>query len=348
MDPVTDGLGHCLVGVFDETTPEKRLGTAVRGARRLDEVDADVVVAVGGGSSLDTAKVLSLVAASDRDPASLGNALVEDGTLPVPDGGLVPVIAVPTTLAGADLSMVAGVTADPESGLVESAANGGVGHPELMPQAVISDPELLATTPRDVLAASAMNGFDKGIETLYAETATPVTDATALRGLARFREGLLAFGDGDDTAETYRALADGALLVQYGISRPAETTLSLIHAVGHGLTRTYDVQQGAAHGIVAPHALRYLFERVDGRRALLASALDVDPDADPATGVVDAVVEVRDALGLPTRLRDVDGPDPEEFDEVAQTILEDGFMANAPVDLDPTGADLRAVLEAAW
>jgi len=193
-----------------------------------------------------------------------------------------------------------------------------------------------------------MNGFDKGIETLYAATATPVTDATAMRGLSLFQDGLFAFGDGGREDWVFDALVRGCTLVQYGISRPDAGTLSLIHAFGHGLTRTYDVQQGAAHAVVAPHVLEYLFEQTDARRELLARALGVGGAADPASAVVDAVADVVAALDLPTRLRDVDGPDRDEFPAVAEAVLADSFMANAPPGLDATREDIVGALEAAW
>jgi len=260
----------------------------------------------------------------------------------------VPVVAVPTTLAGADLSIGAGLTAAPASGLVEEPVGGGLWDPRLMPAAVVYDPALFATTPASVLAASAMNGFDKGIESLYAHTASPVTDATATRGLGLLVDGLQELGERGPETDVLAPVVEGILLVQYGISRPDGTTMSLVHAFGHGITAHGTVQQGAAHAVVAPHALAYLFEQVDGRRDLLAEALGRG-DADyPATAVVDAVEDVRAALELPTGLREVDGPGPDEFEAVAEATLADSFMANAPAGLDPTVADLVGVLEDAY
>jgi hypothetical protein len=68
------------------------------------------------------------------------------------------------------------------SGPVAEPASGGISDPQLMPQSVSYDPELFATTPKPILAASAMNGFDKGLETVYARNATPITDARPLGG----------------------------------------------------------------------------------------------------------------------------------------------------------------------
>ncbi|MFB6133943.1 MAG: iron-containing alcohol dehydrogenase family protein [Halanaeroarchaeum sp.] len=348
MDPVRRGLGGSLAGVFAETTPQKRLATAVRGAREYSAADADAVVAVGGGSSLDVARAVSVVLAKDADPEEIGREFAATGTITPDSDGLPPLVVVPTTLAGADLSGVGGLSAVPAGGLVDEPVRGGLADPRLLPRAAVYDPAVAATTPRETLAASAMNGFDKGIETLYASTATPVTDATASRGLRLLVESLPALGDDPVAAEDLAPVLRGIVLVQYGISRPAESTLSIVHAFGHGLTSGYDVQQGAAHAVVAPHVLEYLFEEVDGRRETLADAMGVGDAADPAAAVVDRVREIRDALGLPAELRAVAGPAPAEFHDVAETILADGLMAYAPPGLDPSVGDVREVLEAAY
>ncbi|WP_436347953.1 iron-containing alcohol dehydrogenase family protein [Natronorubrum sp. FCH18a] len=350
IDPVREGLGDRLVGVFDETTPKKRLKTALEGRDRLEVEDADVLVSLGGGSSLDVAKAVSVLAAADLGPAAAAREFAETGTLTVPDDGLVPIVAVPTTLAGADLSLAAGLTAAPDSGLVDEEISGGISDPGLMPAAAIYDPELVATTPDSILAGSAMNGFDKGIEAIYAADATPVTDATARHGLEKLEDGLRAFGDGDRDIGTFETVLEGIVLVQYGISRPSGSMLSIVHAFGHGLTHTYDVQQGAAHAVVVPHVLEYLFERegVDTREGMLANALGVANAADHGAAVVEAVTEIRDGLGLPSRLRDVDGPEPDEFTAVAEYVLADRLVANAPPGLDPSVEDIEGILERAW
>jgi alcohol dehydrogenase class IV len=347
IDPVTEGLGDRLAGVFAETTPEKTLSTALDGRDAYREHDADAIVALGGGSSLDVAKAVSALVAGDHEPAAAAEAFADTHTLPMHDGDLPPIVAIPTTLAGAELSNVGGLAALPEGGLVEKPVSGGLSDRRLMPTAVVYDPDLVATTPRSVLAGSAMNGFDKGIETLYAANATPVTDATAVRGVRLLADGLRELGASDVTANTLEPVLEGLLLVQYGISRPGETTLSVVHSFGHGLTRGFDVQQGTAHAVVAPHVLRYLFEEVDGRRDLLAEALGVSEAADPAEAIVDAVADVRDALGLPAQLRAVDGPEPRDFPSVADSVVRDPFMQNAPADLELTADDVEGVLHAA-
>ncbi len=345
MGPIEEGLGERIVGTFAETTPAKTLSTALRGADRFEELGADALVAVGGGSSLDVAKTIAAVARTDRSEGALREAFAESGSVPIADGALPPVCAVPTTLAGADLSVVAGLTSR-RDGLVR----GGIYDQRLMPAGVWYDPELFRTTPHGVLCASAMNGFDKAIETTYAATATPITDGTAVRALRYLSDGLPALGAGDRDDETIRNAVVGTVLAQYGCSRPDALTLSLIHAFGHGIARGYDIQQGGAHAIIAPHALSYLFGRVDTGRELLAEGLRVEADTSEATvdGIVRSVEDIRDALGLPKRLRGIEDMSASDLPQIAADVHTDGFMNYCPDGLDPTVGEIEGVLRQAW
>lgn len=372
VDPVRDGMGDRLAAEFPETTPDKTLETAIAAAERVRALDADAIVALGGGSSLDVAKIASALAArGETEDDALYESFERTGSIDVPPGDLPPVVAVPTTLAGADLSVVAGITSR-RDGLVRGGAFDG----RLMPAALFYDPALFETTPHDVLCASAMNGFDKGIETLYSRLATPVTDGTAMRGLTLLARGLPRLGQGERDDQTLHDSIVGTVLVQYGCSRPDGLTLSLIHAFGHGIARGYAIQQGRAHGIIAPHVLEYLFDRVDGRRDLLAGALGVDGNGDgvgdgdgdgvgdgvgdgngdgdgddteeTAGAVIDAVTGVRDALELPSQLRDIEDMSEADLPAVAEDVHGDSFATNGPEGLDPTVEELEAVLRRAW
>lgn len=342
-DPVEAGLGDRHAGTFAGTSARKTLSEAAAARDHFRETDADAFLALGGGSALDVAKAAAVLTASEQSLSDAARALADTGTIPIPDGDLPPLFAVPTTLAGADLSQMAGITAGPESGALDERVAGGLSDRRLMPTGLWYDPELFVHTPAGILAASAMNGFDKAVETTYAANATAVTDATAIHALRLCRESLPELGGGTDDIDVLSDAVAGIMLAQYGISNGGESTLSLIHAFGHGLTAVSSVQQGAAHGAVAPHALSYLFSAVDGRRDLLAEGLGVDS----ADGAVEAVAEIRDGLGLPSRLADT-AVEESALDRAAEITYEDGLMANAPPGLDATETELRDVLEAAW
>ena len=351
MEPVEAGLGDALVGVFDETTPAKTLGVALAAAREVQDTGAEVIVAVGSGSSLDTAKVASALG-SYADPAAAAEHALDSGSVPVADDGRpTPVIAVPTTLAGADLSVIGGVglSLDVDAD-ADEIPSGGVSDRRLMPTALCYDPELFETTPRSVLTASAMNGFDKAVECLYSPHATPITDGTAGRALSLMQSGFSALPETDPDPETFDDAVAGVVAAQYGISTPAAYRASIIHAFGHGFSNDYDAHQGTVHGVLAPHVLRYVFSEVDGRRDLLADALGVaDPSMDDdelAEAVVDAVAGVSDDLGLPSELREIEGLTQADLPDIAAIIHDDGLFAEAPVQ--PSVTEIEAVLEAAW
>ena len=192
-----------------------------------------------------------------------------------------------------------------------------------------------------------MNGFDKGIETTYARDADPVSDAAAVHGLRLLADALPRVAGDEPGGEraTDRAVA-GSLLVQL------DRKISVIHAFGHGFARRYDVQQGAIHAVVAPHALAYLFDEVDASRRALAAGLGVRTDgrgdAAIAEDVVAAVAAVRDALDVPTRLRDLPETDEDDLPAIAEFVADDPPMERAPDGLDATAEGVLGVLRAAW
>lgn len=350
MEPVRAGIGDALVAHFDDVTPAKTLGTAAEAAEIVRDQEIDVLVGVGGGATLDSTKQVSVLAGYE-DPTAAARSMIERGTVSVHgDGPFVDIVAVPTTLAGATLSYGAGVGMSMETDVATKAdvPGGGVSDPRLMPAAAFFDASLLATTPPDIRRRSAMNGYDKGIELIYSRHHTPVTDATARHGLALLQSSLPAVAAESPPIESLATVAAGISLVQYGLASPDAYRASIIHAFGHALTAAYPIQQGVAHGIAAPHVLAYLFDEIDGRRALLASALGVGDAADHATAVIEAVERTRDGLGLPTRLRSVDGADRSDIPRLATAVLQDSFMTAAPPALEPTSDDIEAVFAAMW
>ena len=350
MDPIREGLGDRLAGVFDGTTPAKRVETAFDLLDRRAEVGADVLVAVGGGSSLDIARQATVLDADGRDLAALRSVAESDPDAlgPLAQNGTpsVPFVVIPTTFAGADVSTggsleVLDADASPTDQPLTVSGGGA------MPIADIADPALFETTPQPALAGSAMNGFNTGIETPYASDSTPVSDAAAVHGLRLLSDALpRVAGDRPASPEAMDRAVVGALLVQL------DRKISVIHAFGHGFARRYDVQQGTIHAIVAPHVLAYLFDEVDASRRALAAGLGIetagrDDDA-VAEDVVEAVAAVRDSLPLPARLRDLDPVEEADFPAIAEFIAEDWSMDRAPEALDATPEAIEGALRAAW
>ena len=342
MEPVSAGMGDCLLSVFDETTPEKLGTTVFDGIEVMERENPDVLIGVGGGSSLDTARQMSVFKADGRSLSDYREATL-DGRLDPPDpkGPLTPVIVVPTTFAGADFSSGGSIeildpNASPTGQPVRTSGS-------IAPEAVIYDPDLFETTPMGALAGSAMNGFNKGIETPYARNATPITDATAIHGLRLLGDALPRLPD--DSKAMDRAVA-GSILVQF------ESRTSIVHAFGHAFSQRYDLQQGVAHAITVPHVLRYLFKHTDAKRELLAEGLVIDGDSMDderlSEAIIDEVTAVRDSLNLPVGLRALDPVRKNDFPHITNAILNDAGMANAPDGIDPTRDEIEDVLHNAW
>ncbi|WP_256301743.1 iron-containing alcohol dehydrogenase family protein [Haloarchaeobius salinus] len=349
IDPVTEGAGDRLAGVFAETTPEKSIDTVLAGVKRMEAVDADGLLTLGGGSSMDVARAMSVVAAEDGEPRSFHAQVGADGTVEFPtlDEPKPPVFAVPTTYSGAELTSAAGVNypaTDDDGGVRE----GPIYDPKVVPQALFYDPELLASTPERILTASAMNGMDHGIEMLYSRHANPLTDAVAIHGLRILDNTLPRLADADH--DTLGAAAVGVYLTSYGLIDPVANAnkYNIIHAFGHIISRRYPIQQGAVHGIVAPHVLRHLFTRDIVEVTPLARAFGVTDATNPAAAVVERVRAIRDALDLPDGLKPVEGVERAALPEIANAITQDVGLQNGPTGFEPTTADVVKILEAAW
>ena len=341
IDPIERSLGDRHAGTFDGTTPEKLAETVYEGIDAVHEVSADVIVGVGGGSSLDIARQMSAYDDDGRSLSDFRDELEADGRVvpPAPEDPL-PVVVVPTTLVGADISKRGSVE-------IASASASPTGQPirtsgTITPFANVYDPELFATTPQGAMVGSAMNGFNKGIENLYAADATPITDATSMHGLGLFADGLRRL----DRLDGLEHAVAGVILVQF------ERRTSIIHAFGHGFSRRYDLQQGVAHAVVTPDVLRYVFEHVDGRRDLIARGLNIETDSldddDVADAIVSEVTDIRDGLGLPRRIRDLDVVERDDLSAIAEFIVDDAPMARAPAGLDATPDAIESVLDRMW
>ncbi len=351
MEPIRTGLGTSHVRTCDAVTPPKYIASAVSGAEMVEELGADAIVAVGGGSSLDVAKQIRVLVGYDDSPEAVAERFVREEavTTPPSDVSFIDMIAIPTTLPGADISQVAGVnlSLDPEGQEKRDVPSDGFSDPRLMPTAVFHDLELFRTTPDHILARSAMNGFDKGIEMLYTRHHNPITDGVAVRGVRLLSEHLPAIHDNETSDADLAGMLRGIAAAQYGLSSPRHYRASIIHSFGHAIQRDYEVQQGVAHAIAAPHVLEDLFEQVDGRRELVGEALDVTPPDDVA-GIVDAVAAVRDALELPSQLRTLEGVDRDDIPDLAAAVIADPFMDAAPRELNAEQSEIEDVFRAMW
>jgi alcohol dehydrogenase class IV len=356
MTPIKEGLGDHLVDVFDGSSPAKHVGTVYECLDLVESENIDVLVGVGGGSTLDMARAVRLLEATDRSREALQEEIRTTGSVSVPDGSVLPGVVIPTTLAGADLSVVGGARGILEyPGQPEPESEGGfVAIDErLMPDVLLYDPELFATTPDGVLASSAMNGFNKAIEMLYSPHADPITDSTAAKGLRLLGENLSGLVPDPDPDGALKQVITGIILSQYGLSVPEAQKISIVHGFGHGFSTRYEVQQGTVHGIVAPAVLEYVFDQTDGRRHVIAESLGITTEGKSTEAVAEAIVSkvtsIRNELGLPSQLRSIEGLEKSHLPPIAEEIETDPWLEeNSPSGLDRSKDTIEEILNDIW
>ena len=291
---------------------------AAHGAYRA--AGCDGVVALGGGSVLDTGKfVAALAGGGPADAAAMHGR---------PDriGSVAPLLAVPTTVGtGSESSPVAALHATADGLAI------GTRSPRLVPLLAVCDPDLARTLPPRLLAATGMDALSHCLEGFFAEPANPVADALALDGLARAYASVRAAAGGDGAArESLMAAAfAGGVAIHKGLG-PAH---ALALACG---------DQGIHHGVLAavalPLAAALVTPHVPAKAARAAAAMGLE---DPA-GLSGALRALNRALGLPATYREAGyraGP----IDLLANQAAASPFNRTSPYT--PTVAEYHVALE---
>ncbi|HEY8983928.1 MAG TPA: maleylacetate reductase [Streptomyces sp.] len=294
-------IGDRAAGIHAHAQMHVPTDTADAARKRAEEVDADGCVAVGGGSAIGLGKAVAL------------------------RHGL-PVIAVPTTYAGSEMTPVWGLT---EDGVKRTGRD-----PRVLPVSVLYDPVLTVPLPTDVSVTSGINAIAHAVEALYAPDASPVIGLMAEEGVRALAAALPdVAADGTDLDARARA--------QYGAwlcgACLGATTMSLHHKLCHTLGGTLGLPHAPTHTVVLPHALAYNQRAAPGAVAALGRALGTS--ADPATLLWD----LAGRLGAPRSLREL-GMAQDDIDEVVRLALAAPY-AN-PREVTPEG--LTRLLRDAW
>ena len=306
------GLGSSTP-VFDET-PENPTEEAVEAAlSRLRSVGADGIVAVGGGSSIDLAKGVALLATHDGPLEPY--AAIRGGAAKI--GPVLPLIAIPTTAGtGSEVGRATLITLRDERKL-------GFVSPHLIPRAAICDPALTHSMPPGLTAATGMDAISHCVETFLSPKINPPADAIALDGLARaWRHLPRAVANGSDRlARTEMAMAalEGAMAFQKG--------LGAVHSTSHALggLKAYRLHHGTLNAVMMPAVLAYNAPACEEKFGRLRHVLDLAVDAD----LPDAFARMSAALGLPASLRGI-GVSDTVVPTVAAWSLEDHSTPTNP------------------
>lgn len=331
-------LGERFVGLFDECVAHVPRESVLRAADAVRQAEPDLIVTVGGGTPMDTVKILLICLAEGlTEPDQLDDYRIrvdDTGAKIVPAVKSPPVrqVIVPTTLSGAEFSNLGGAS-DPVR-QVKDIYHGR----EIGGQVVILDPAASVHTPDWLWLSTGIRAVDHAVETICSRAPQQFTDATCLHGLRLFTRSLPLNKEHPDDLQ---ARLDSQLAVWLCSTGLGRVEWGASHGIGHQLGAVANVPHGHCSCVLLPSVLKYNAETNGERQQLVAEAM-----GDPGRPAHALVAELIERLGMPTRLRDV-GVERSHFDAIAN-----GGMQNMMVRSNPrpiTHADhIRDILEIAW
>ena len=338
---VQEALGSRYVGTYSGVSPHSPVGTVEEGVAMAKEVQPDVFISVGGGSTHDTTKAIATLLAEGGDIHDYEIIFEPPDRITVPPtpSPKLPILSVPTTMGCAEFSRGGGGITDHRLGRKLILAGEGVTH-----RTVIIDGEALATTPLRILVSTAIGQLRIAIETVYSTGRNPIGDGMALHAIRLLFENLPRCKDGDiDTLLTTKTACAMASLASFG-------GLGLNTATCHHVGGLYDVPHGEANAILLPHTMRYNLDACADRQRLIAEAIGVASgsmsDEDAGLAAADAVDGLCRDLELPRTLREVGVPE-DGLEYIATATLHDRSLSTNPKPIRDAGP-IMEVLRAAY
>ena len=327
---------HIPNTIYDKVTadpPEHVVSEAATVAR---STGVNAVVGIGGGSSLDVAKLVSLLAASDEKlPDIYGVNLVR--------GRRLPLALIPTTAGtGSEVTPIAVVT-------TSCSEKKAVSSPALLPDLALLDPELTLGLPPHVTATTGIDAMVHAIEayTSINENNNPISKGLAARALSLLAGALLsAVTDGSNKAARTEMLLGSMLAGQAFANSP----VAAVHALAYPLGGHYHLPHGLTNALVLPHVLRFNLPACEVQYQELAVAafpqLAVQAPDNRAEAFIEQLTVLSNRCGLPQRLRDV-GVERSAIPVLAaDAIKQTRLLVNNPRRLQE--ADVLAIYQAAW
>jgi maleylacetate reductase len=335
---VADALGAKYAGLFDECIAHTPWPSVVAAADAVRAADPDLILTIGGGTPIDTVKILQICLAHGVERAeeldALHATLGPDGRRVDPAVKPSPVrqVVVPTTLSGAEFSNLGGGT-DTRTRIKHSFTGADIGA-----RSVILDPAVTRHTPEWLWLSTGIRGVDHAVEALCSVDAHPYCDGLALHALRLFAEGL---------PRTKAAPEDlAARLVCQQASWLAASTIGRVnygasHGIGHALGAAADVPHGHTSCIMLPHVLRYNQPATAAKQRLIVEALGRQ-----GSSAGDAIAELVRALGLPATLREA-GVKREQLPAIAAASMKNRWVLSNPRPIR-SEKDVMRLLEEAW
>ena len=333
--PLADALAASgtAVTVFDEVTPDAPIPVIEKGIEVFGREHCDAIVAFGGGSVMDAAKVIGLAAANGRHPRSLVGYF--RGLR-----GPAPIYAVPTTAGTGSEVTVAAVISDPERERKLVIAD-----TRIVPKMAALDPLLMTGLPKPVTAATGMDALTHAVEAFIGYWGTGFTDRMALSAVSMIYENLpIAYNDGANLAAREKM----ALASTYAGLAFTRANVGNVHAIAHQLGGKYHTPHGLANAIMLPHVLRFSAPEITAKLAVLAvrakAGNEGEREAELAERFLDSVEALAASVGIPRHLEALRERDIPALAEAACWEADTNYPVPRRMTQDDCEAMLRAVL----
>lgn len=319
---VTDVLDGASVPyeIYSEIKPNPTVENVKSGVAVFKASGADCIIAIGGGSSMDTAKAIGIIIENPEfeDVVSL------EGVAPTKNK-CVPIIAVPTTAGTAAEVTINYVITDTEKNRKMVCVD-----PKDIPVIAIVDPDMMSTMPKGLTAATGMDALTHAIEGYITKGAWELSDMFHLKAIEIIAANLR--GAVENTAEGRKQMALGQYIAGMGFSNVG---LGLVHSMAHPLGAVYDTPHGVSNAIILPTVMEYNAPATGEKYRDIAKAMGVQgTDAmsldDARKAAVDAVRQLGADVGIPADLKEI--VKDEDVDFLAQSAYDDACRPGNPRD----------------
>ena len=320
------GLGAAIFADVDPNPTDKN---ADEGVKFYREGGFDGVIAFGGGSGLDLAKVIAFMAGQTRPMWDFED--IGDWWTRADPNGIAPVVAVPTTAGtGSEVGRASVITNS------ETNEKKIIFHPKMLPAVVIADPELTIGMPKFITAGTGLDAFAHCVEAYSSPHYHPMSQGIALEGMRLVKDYLpTAYNDGTNLearAHMMSAAAMGSTAFQKG--------LGAIHALSHPIGAMHHTHHGTTNAVCMPEVLKFNADAIRDRFDKAASYLGIDGGFDGFCAFVD---EFNASFSIPKTLTELGVKDP-DIDALTDAALRDPSTGGNPVEM--TAENTKALFEA--
>lgn len=317
---VTDVLDNADIDyeIYSEIKPNPTIENVKTGVAAFKASGADCIIAIGGGSSMDTAKAIGIII-KNPDFADVRSL---EGVAPTTNK-CVPIIAVPTTAGTAAEVTINYVITDTEKNRKMVCVD-----PKDIPVVAVVDPDMMSSMPKGLTAATGMDALTHAVEGYITAGAWELSDMFHLKAIEIISNSLR--GAVENTPQGREGMALGQYVAGMGFSNVG---LGIVHSMAHPLGALYDTPHGVANAIILPTVMEYNAPATGEKYRNIAKAMGVD-GVDGMTldearkAAVNAVKKLSKDVGIPENLKDI--VKPEDVDFLAQSAYDDACRPGNP------------------